>query len=330
MKTSNEELLKMYDNCELCPHKCKINRNAGKKGACFATSNVAVSFVGLHKGEEPCISGKKGAGVIFFAFCPLHCHYCQNYQIANNPNPPSIEVSIEELTNLMLALQEEGAYTLDLVTGTQFIPSIIIALKNAQERGFKLPVVWNSSGFENVEQLKLINGYVDLYLMDVKTFSYEVAEKFCGTKKYVKNIQMVMDYLSSIQKRTYERKGFLYGTLVRHLVFPDTVKQTLDFLKWFKDFKDKYYLSLMFQFVSPFEDDDFNSISKKDYDKILKYLDEAEIENGFVQERSPKENEKKWIPDFTRTNPFNEDSASVLPYYSSLKDAYSIKVPSKA
>jgi len=329
MKTSNEELLEMYDKCELCPHKCKVNRNANQKGVCFATSKVKISFAGLHKGEEPCISGKKGAGVIFFAFCPLHCHYCQNYQIANNPDPPSIEVSINELATLMIALEEEGAYTLDLVTGTQYIPSIIIALKIAKKKGFSLPVVWNSSGFENVEQLKLINEFVDLYLMDVKTFSYEVAEKFCGTRKYVQNIKQVMDYLSSVQKRTYERKGYLYGTLVRHLVFPDTEKQTLEFLKWFKDFKDKYYLSLMFQFVSPFENDDFNPISKSEYDKILYYLEEAEIENGFVQERSPKESEKKWIPDFTRTNPFNEDSAVISSYFQTLKEFYSIKVPSK-
>ncbi|MDD4083902.1 MAG: radical SAM protein, partial [Sphaerochaetaceae bacterium] len=274
MKTSNEELMKMYEKCELCPNKCGVNRTAGQKGVCFATSNVQISFAGLHKGEEPCVAGKRGAGVIFFAFCPLHCHYCQNYQISNSANPPSIEVSIQELTEIMLELEKNGAYTLDLVTGTQFIPSIIIALKNAQQRGFKLPVVWNSSGFERVEILKVLNRYVDLYLMDVKTFSYEVAEKFCGMKKYVETIKKVMDYLASVQKRTFERNGFLYGTLVRHLVFPLSIEPTLDFLKWFKDYKDKCFLSLMFQFVSPFDEDEFDAISKKDYNRILEYLEE--------------------------------------------------------
>ena len=305
----------LYDCCTLCPNLCRVNRNAGQLGRCAQSSTVRIAWSGLHRGEEPPVSGEKGSGMIFFCGCPLHCQYCQNYQISQK-GWDGVELSVQELSALMLELQAFGAASINLVTGTHFIPSIIEAIKTAKAKGLTLPIVWNSSGYESVEALKLIDPYIDLYLIDVKTLSSDVASRFCGLASYSKAIVPVMKFLKRRHPVTDLEHG-LKGALVRHLVFPGTIGATVDFLHWFADnFRDNFLLSLMVQFVPPKDDPGFPKITETEYTMLLDLVDELDID-GFVQETS--DNEILWIPDFRRDQPFPEGFADPLPCFLDLK-----------
>ena len=304
-----------YSCCELCPNECRVDRTAGQVGRCGMDGTVKIAWAGLHRGEEPPVSGRRGSGMIFFCGCPLHCQYCQNYQISQG-GWDGVPVSEKNLASIMIALRDEGAATINLVTGTHFIPSIVTALKDAKSRGLDIPVVWNSSGYESVEALKLIDPLIDLYLVDVKTLDRDVASRFCGLGRYADAIVPVMKFLRRRHPVTDLENG-LKGTLVRHLVFPGCIDATVDFLHWYADnFKDSCRLSLMVQFVPPKEDPGFPKITKAEYDMLLDLLDELDID-GFVQETS--DNEILWIPDFRRANPFPQGFADPLDYFLDLK-----------
>lgn len=319
------QLLNLYENCKLCPNHCKVNRLSGEVGICKATSVMRLSYCGLHRGEEPPVSGKNGSGMLFFAGCSLHCAYCQNFQISQSAlEAPGIDISITECASLMLALQDFGANSINLVTASHYLPSVILAIQEAKKGGLKLPIVYNSSGYEDVEALKLIDKYIDLYLVDVKTLDPEVAQKFCFTKKYVDVIYPVMDFLKHNYPRTFLRKGKLYGVLVRHLVFPGTLNATFSFLSWYaKNFKNQCYLSLMVQFVPPKEDNaSLTPLSRQQYDALQDRLEALEIDNGFYQEFGESagfEQERLWIPDFNLPNPFPASFSDPLPLFLQMK-----------
>lgn len=305
-----------YECCDLCPNYCHVDRHV-RRGACGQTDVVRVAWSGLHKGEEPPVSGEHGSGMIFFTGCPLGCRYCQNYQISSSDeNAYGIDVSVDELAMLMLALQEDKATTLNLVTGTHFIPSIVSALEIARKKGFSLPVVWNSSGYESIEGLTLINPYIDLWLVDIKTYDRAVARTFCGKERYVDCIDSVMDFITS--RHPVSDIEHLKGTLVRHLVFPGALNATRAFIRKFaRKYKDSCYLSLMVQFIPPKGDLDCQCLSEDEYDSLVDLIDECSIENGFIQEQG--DDDILWIPDFTRDVPFPSSFAKPLEYFLSLK-----------
>ncbi|MBQ0072388.1 MAG: radical SAM protein [Spirochaetales bacterium] len=309
----------LYQNCRLCPNECGVDRTKGKVGVCRQTSTVKIAWSGLHRGEEPPVTGEKGSGMIFFTGCPLHCQYCQNRQISGSDGENwGIEVTEEELVLLMLDLEKMGATTLNLVTGTHFIPSIMSSLDKAKEKGFHLPVVWNSSGYENIYGLELIDPYIDLYLLDGKTLSRNVAKVFCGTKKYADAITPVLDWVKEHRPTTDLDK--LQGTLLRHLVFPGTLPATEKFLRVYAEkYKDNFFLSLMVQFVPPKEDPSLVGITDEEYDGLLDLLEELEIDDGFAQEKS--DDDILWIPDFTKDVPFPASFADPSEYFLSLKKA---------
>ena len=296
---------------------CRVDRREGRVGVCRQTGNVKIAWVGLHRGEEPPISGEKGSGMIFFTGCPLHCAYCQNRQISGSDGENwGIEVSIPELSDLALDLEKMGATTLNLVTGTHFIPSIISALELARSKGFSLPVVWNSSGYENIHGLELIDPYVDLYLLDCKTLNRRVASVFCGRKEYAGAIIPVMDWIQKRHPKTDMEK--IKGTILRHLVFPGTVNATLNFLEYFAShYKDRFCLSLMCQFVPPKEDPSLLGISDEEYGLLLDKVEALGIEEGFEQEKS--DDDILWIPDFRRDNPFPDGFAEASSLFLSMK-----------
>lgn len=308
-----------YSKCELCPNECFVDRSKGELGVCRQSDKVRIAWVGLHRGEEPPITGEFGSGMIFFSGCPLHCHYCQNRQISGSDGENfGIEVSIEELSELMLDLQRMKATTLNLVTGTHFIPSIISALDIARAKDFSLPVVWNSSGYENIVGLDLIDPYIDIYLLDGKTLSRNVASRFCGRARYVDVVIPVMDYV----KRHHPDTDLdnMKGTVLRHLVFPGTLNATKDFLIYYaKHYKDSFFLSLMVQFVPPREDPSLIGISDDEYDELIELLEKLGIEDGFAQEKG--DDDILWIPDFTKDTPFPESFADPSPYFLMLKRA---------
>ena len=307
-----------YNKCDLCPNYCKVDRTKGQLGVCKQTDEVKIAWSGLHRGEEPPVTGEKGSGMIFFTGCPLHCAYCQNRQISGSDGENyGISLTTDELASLMLNLQEIGATTLNLVTGTHFIPSIIEALDIAKEKGFSLPVVWNSSGYESIEGLELIDPYIDLYLLDGKTLSTSVASQFCGRAKYAESIVPVMDYVKA--KHPYTDLDNLKGTILRHLVFPGTINATKEFLKLYAEkYKDSFFLSLMVQFVPPRENPGFVPMTDEEYDDLIEYLGELGIEDGFAQEKS--DDDILWIPDFRKDIPFPESFADPSPYFLELKN----------
>ena len=306
----------LYSECRLCPNACGVDRSAGVTGRCGETSAIRIAWSGLHRGEEPPVTGEKGSGMIFFCGCPLQCRYCQNYQISRR-GWNGVVVSEKELADIMLELQDFGAASINFVTGTHYIPSIVDALKDARSRGLKLPAVWNSSGYESVEALRLIDPYIDLYLMDVKTLDCGVASRFCGLEAYASAIVPVMRFLRRRHPVTDLEHG-LKGVLVRHLVFPGCLDATVDFLHWYADnLKDCSLLSLMVQFVPPEDDPGFPKMTRKEYDMLLDLVDELGID-GFVQEMD--DNEILWIPDFRRDRPFPESFADPLPYFLELKN----------
>lgn len=306
----------IYEDCTLCPNLCHADRTKGR-GACGQSDKVMIAWSGLHKGEEPPVSGRHGSGMIFFTGCPLGCRYCQNWQISSSDADAwGIEVSTEELANLMLRLQEMKAATLNLVTGTHFIPSIVQALEEAGKMGFRLPVVWNSSGYESPDGLRLIDPYVDVYLVDVKTYDRQVARTFCGKARYVDVIDPVMDFITS--RHPHSDIENLSGTLVRHLVFPGTLEATKAFLRRFAEkYRKSCYLSLMVQFVPPKGDAVFPQMTDDEYDELIDLLEELEIDNGYVQDRS--DDDILWIPDFTKDIPFPESFAKPCQYFLDLK-----------
>ena len=305
-----------YTYCELCPNLCRIDRTK-KTGICRQSDTVRIAWSGLHRGEEPPISGEHGSGMIFFTGCPLHCQYCQNRQISGSDGlNTGIDISEEELSALMLSLQENGAATLNLVTGTHFIPSIINAIKSAREKGFSLPVVWNSSGYERVEALSEIDEYIDVYLLDCKTLSRSTASRFCGRAGYADAIIPVLDAVKAWHPHTDLER--MKGTLLRHLVFPGELDSTFSFLSYFAEhYKDSFYLSLMTQFVPPKGDPGFPKMTEAEYDALVDMMEILGIDDGFMQD--PSDDDVLWIPDFTRDVPFPSSFADPDPYFLSLK-----------
>ena len=304
-----------YSCCELCPNRCRVDRTAGQLGRCAQSSDIRIAWSGLHRGEEPPVTGEKGSGMIFFCGCPLHCRYCQNYQISQ-AGWDGISVSVSQLSDLMLSLQSFGAASINLVTGTHYIPSIVEALTDAKNRGLTLPIVWNSSGYESVDALRMIDHLIDLYLVDIKTLSCDVASRFCGLSAYADAVVPVARFLKRRHPHTDLENG-LKGTLVRHLVFPGCIDATVDFLHWYADnLRGCSLLSLMVQFVPPKENPGFEKMTDSEYNMLLDLVDELGID-GFVQERD--DNEILWIPDFRRDQPFPDGFADPLPYFLDLK-----------
>lgn len=174
--------MEVLEKCVLCPRECKVNRNNGELGRCRAGSLPKIALANLHYYEEPCISGKNGSGTVFFTGCNLSCKYCQNYKISQEFSGD--EISIEELADEFLKLQNLGAHNINLVTGFAYVPMIIEALDIAKNNGLKIPIVYNSSGYESLGTLKLLEGYIDVYLPDLKYAYNELSKNLSGTDNY--------------------------------------------------------------------------------------------------------------------------------------------------
>ncbi len=308
-------MVKEYSDCALCPNYCHVDRNSGERGVCGEGVNARISWAGLHRGEEPPISGEKGSGMLFFTGCPLHCKYCQNIEISRRDNPIGFEISIDELSYLMLDLEKMGAKTLSFVTGTHFIPTIIASLKRAREKGLSLKTVWNTSSFESVEGLELIDPYIDLYLADLKTLDERVSKEFCGGKKYKESVLSALDWIKERHPET--DLDLLKGCLVRHLVFPLSLDASKEVLRVFKErYYPSFQLSLMTQFVPPFCSS-FKELSEDEYYSLIEYVESLGIEDGFIQENGG--DDSLWLPHFESDNPFPDSFAEPSEFFLKLK-----------
>lgn len=297
IKTSAARL----SSCTLCPRNCKADRNSGKTGFCGVDSTIYLARAALHMWEEPCISGKKGSGAVFFSGCGLRCCFCQNHDIAIGSR--GLPVTVERLSEIFLELKEKGAANINLVTGAHYVPQIVQALDMAREKGMDLPVVYNSSGYEKLETLKFLEGYVDVYLPDMKYMESELAQKFSHAADYPETAKAAIgEMVRQTGKCEFGEGGYIRkGTIVRHLILPGHTRNSVKVLKYLHEtYGDNIYISIMNQYtpVRTFDScKELNrKITKREYEKVLDAAVDMGIKNGFIQEGETAS--ESFIPDF--------------------------------
>ena len=281
-------MLELYKKCNLCPRKCLIDRTK-TLGYCKATDKVKVARSALHYFEEPSISGTNGSGTIFFSNCNLKCCYCQNKEISTDGFGK--EVSIERISEMMLELEEKHANNINLVTPTHYVPSIIEAIKLARSKGLSIPIVYNTSGYENVETLKLLDGYIDIYLTDFKYFDNKLGKDLSKCSNYFEITSKALDEMCrQTGKNKFNDDGLITkGIIVRCLVLPtksDDTKEIINYL--YKKYQDNIYLSIMNQYtpVNHIKDYTFlnKTVSEDEYNEVINYALDLGIKNAYMQE----------------------------------------------
>ena len=289
----------MEQECTLCPHKCKIDRNINI-GRCKAGNKIEIGGVSLHKFEEPCISGKNGSGTVFFSKCNLNCVFCQNYEISNLGNGRKIE--IEELSKILLKQQENGAENINLVSPTIYADKIIDAIKIAKQKGLKIPIIYNTNGYENIETVKKLEGYIDVYLPDLKYYDEKLALKYSNIKNYFNTAtEAIKEMYRQVGYPIFNENGMITkGVIIRHLVLPNNIENSKKVLKWIYDNLDRrIYVSVMTQYFPTYKAKEFKEINRKlsktEYNEIENYIYELGIENGYMQDFS-EENEEQYVP----------------------------------
>lgn len=294
-----ETRLELIKKCEICPHKCKIDRTKNQIGRCKSKDTVKVAIASIHKFEEPCISGENGSGTVFFSNCNLSCEFCQNYEISQRGLGK--EISIERLSEIFLEQQLRGAENINLVSPTSYAVQIIEAIKIAKSNGLKIPIVYNTNGYENIETLKLLNGYIDVYLPDLKYAENDLAKKYSKVDNYFEiATKAIKEMYDQVQENEYDEKGLIKkGMIIRHLILPNHTENSRKVLKWINDNMPKdITVSVMAQYFPTYNAvniKDLNrKITKHEYQKIENYLYSLDLENGYIQEIG--NNEETYVP----------------------------------
>ncbi len=295
--------MEQLNKCTICPHNCKVNRNNGIQGRCKTTDKLKIALVSLHNYEEPCISGENGSGTVFFSNCNLNCVFCQNYEISQQGNGK--EITIEELAEIFIEQQEKNAENINLVTPTMYVYHIIEAIKLARKQGLKIPIVYNSNGYENVETIKALNGYIDIYLPDLKYYYNKTALKYSNIKNYFENAtEAIKEMYKQVGTPILDENGMMKkGLMIRHLVLPNNIENSKKVLKWINDNLDNnIYVSVMAQYFPTHRAKEYPEINRKltqeEYDEIEQYLYSLNLENGYIQELGTHEEE--YVPDFKK------------------------------
>lgn len=278
-----------YENCLLCPRKCGINRSTGQTGVCGVSSEIKVARAALHYWEEPCISGKRGSGAVFFSGCSLHCVFCQNREISDGKAGKVI--SKERLSDIFMELAVKGANNINLVTPGQYIPDIVWAVNDAKSRGMKLPIIYNTSGYENVTELKLLEGIVDVYLPDFKYMDSTLSAMYSRAKDYPSVAKQALSEMVRQQPDVVidDATGLIQkGVIVRQLLLPGHVNDAKAILKYLHDtYQNSIYISMMSQFT-PIALKDYPEINRKvtrrEYERLIDYAIKIGITNAFIQE----------------------------------------------
>lgn len=278
-----------YENCLLCPRKCGINRRTGQTGVCGVSSEIKVARAALHYWEEPCISGKRGSGAVFFSGCSLHCVFCQNREISDGKEGKVI--SKERLSDIFMELAGKGANNINLVTPGQYIPDIVWAVNDAKSRGMKLPIIYNTSGYENVTELKLLEGIVDVYLPDFKYMDSTLSARYSRAKDYPSVAKQALSEMVRQQPDVVidDATGLIQkGVIVRQLLLPGHVNDAKAVLKYLYDiYHDHVYISMMSQFT-PIALKDYpeinRTVTRREYERLVDYALEIGITNAFIQE----------------------------------------------
>ena len=297
------ELNKVLEKCNMCPRNCNVNRKDGKVGVCKTTSDIKVSLVSTHHFEEPCISGENGSGTVFFSNCNLNCVFCQNYEISQLGNGK--EITIEELANIFIEQQNNNAENINLVTPTMYIYQIIEAIKIARNKGLHIPIVYNSNGYENAQAIKALNGYIDIYLPDLKYKDNELAYKYSGIKNYFENAtQAIKEMYNQVGSPVLDENGMMKkGLMIRHLILPNNLQNSKDVLKWISENIDNnVFVSVMAQYFPTHRAKEFPELSRKlnleEYEEMENFLYTLNLDNGYIQELGTHEEE--YVPNFKK------------------------------
>jgi len=286
--------------CELCPRMCGVDRDESV-GFCQSKNRVKIARAALHAWEEPCISGKNGSGTVFFSGCTLKCVFCQNYVLSHENSGK--EISVERLAEIFLELQKRGAHNINLVTPTHYVVQIIDALTIAKKNGLVIPVVYNSSGYERVETIELLKGYIDVYLPDFKYFSNELAKKYSGASGYFDAATLALKRMfEQVGKPVFAEDGMMKkGVVVRHLVLPGYVEDSKRVIRYlYETYGDDIFLSIMNQYTPLSHVEKFPEINRKvteaEYDEVIDFAVELGVENAFIQEGDTAK--ESFIPNF--------------------------------
>jgi len=301
LKERADEAYEILQSCSLCPRRCGVDRFQGQRGFCGAGERAKVYKFKVHFGEEPPISGRRGSGVIFFSGCPLKCLYCQNYPFSQQGK--GREISPQLLSRMMLYLQKMGCHNLNLVTPTHFVPQILYALMLAIDKGFHLPLVYNTSGYESLQTLRLLDGVVDIYLSDFKYFKAETGMRYSQVPDYPQ-------VAKSAIKEMYHQVGNLLtdqngiakrGLIIRHLLLPGNLseaEQVLSFIA--QQLSPSVSISLMSQYLPLWQAKAHPLLGRKvnsqEMKRAFQALEQVGLENGWIQEPSTSPNLEPLFP----------------------------------
>lgn len=294
-------MLTKLEYCNLCPRNCNVNRLKGEVGFCKSGSNLSIARVSLHQWEEPCISGTKGSGTIFFSNCNLNCVFCQNHEISQEQIGK--DISIQRLSEIFLEQQRRGAHNINLVTPTHFVPQIIESLKLSKKNGLTIPILYNSSGYENIETLKALKGYIDIYLPDLKYMNDNYAQKYSKAKDYFKFASSAIEEMvAQAPNPIFDKNGImLKGVIIRHLMLPGLLfdsKKIVDYI--YNKYGDNVYLSLMNQYTPMFNATKYPEINKpldpRHYQSLVNYCRNLGFTNAFIQDEGTVK--KSFVPHF--------------------------------
>ena len=291
--------MKELESCKICPHKCRVNREAGQIGRCRCDDKIKIALASIHYYEEPSISGKNGSGTVFFSNCNLNCIYCQNYEISQLGKGKVI--TIEELADIFIKQQEKGVNNINLVTPTMYAYQIIEAIKIAKRNGLNIPILYNTNGYERVETIKALEGYIDVYLPDLKYYSNLLSKKYSNVDNYFEvATNAIKEMYKQVGTAQFNEEGIIQkGVIIRHLVLPNHLQNSKHILKWIKEnMLENTYVSVMAQYFPTYkakEDKDINrKLMKKEYEEIENYLYTLQLEKGYMQELG--EHEEEYVP----------------------------------
>lgn len=299
--TPPEQLQLHMEDCTLCPRACHVNRRAGQVGFCGQTEELTAARAALHFWEEPCISGTKGSGTVFFSGCSLRCVFCQNHDIALGERGKHI--SLNRLTDIFLELQDAGAHNINLVTPTHFLPQICAALDKAKTMGLVLPIVYNTGSYEEVSSLRLLEGLIDIYLPDLKYFSPELSMAYSHAPNYFeKATAAIAEMFRQVGTAQFDNTGIMTkGMIVRHLLLPGQTKDSKKILRYLHEtYRNDIYVSIMNQYTPLPQVADIPCLNRKvtaeEYDRVLRFAEAIGIEQGFSQEGEAAD--ESFIPPF--------------------------------
>lgn len=288
------------ESCDICPRECKANRKLGQ-GLCGVKDTLRIGRIAPHLWEEPCISGEKGSGAVFFAGCNLKCVYCQNVKLSRGK--VGREYTVEELAEEMLRLQEMGMHNINLVTPTHYMKPVVLSLQLAKKKGLILPVVYNTSGYEKVESLQQLEGLVDVYLPDFKYLSSMLAKKYSKAEDYPQVVKAAIEEMyRQVGDARFDKDGrMIKGVLIRHLVLPGAIEESKEVIKYiYETYKDHVFISIMNQYTPYGELESFpelqRPLTEEEYEEVVDYAIELGVENGFIQEGGTSD--ESFIPEF--------------------------------